>query len=861
MKKLMNFAAWGMLLGLVAFLAPPAAARMKEGTQNDLKKLSALGKVGVPTTNQCTHRTGRLWFTVTNYGFFGNQDNPNILRDCLTGGRSASAEFPGGTLIEYLFQGSLWIGAIVGEDTLVSTGNDGWSPSPGGRELWADAGPTGDIVRRSINKASPYFREDAVSDLDLVATMYDTLTDPSIAGPDPTDGRPNLPIGVKVIQKSYSWASGWGQDWVMLDYEIINLRNRPINKMYLGIFVDADVGHPGTPDYFADDLSGFKASVPNELFPECLQDTINLAYVFDADGDPTGTVFRSTSPTGVTGVRVVRAPGPLSDVKTSFNWWTPNAAAALDWGPQKTATARQNPSGGRGQPEGDKMKYHYLSNLEFDFDQVQSAVNQTSAGWLSPLGDIQAVDIANGYDTRYLVSFGEFPLFEGDTLKVTLGYIAGEGFHKDPSNFVSNLGFVNAFYKDTAHTNAFVRGLDFTAIAGNARWVQRVYDNENFVDTVLCNGVRVERQIGDGVPDFRGPLPPPAPETLSFVGGLGEVTIHWFGKNSETSLDSFSKVSDFEGYRIMTSTNNVDFTMVGSFDRVNWKPYFFNVAKGRWQPAPANPMSFDQIQQRYAQIIRDSLGDPNFVLDPERYNSEGGCFLAICLPRWRDTTRSSIPIRFGRDSISGRFIDTVFIFKRQDFNLGLNNARVYPDSTNDFKYWYQYKLTGLFPSQPIYVSVVPFDFGFLTPNQNIDAQEAQPTSASRLVYALPSEDQRASTGLKVSVYPNPYRVDQDYSFFEKPTGPSAAEIDRARRINFINLPATCIVRIYTVDGDLVQEIKHEKDPSASDAGFNQWDLLNRNTQPVAPGLYLYSVQPTGAFAGEKLHVGKIVIIK
>lgn len=82
-----------------------------------------------------------------------------------------------------------------------------------------------------------------------------------------------------------------------------------------------------------------------------------------------------------------------------------------------------------------------------------------------------------------------------------------------------------------------------------------------------------------------------------------------------------------------------------------------------------------------------------------------------------------------------------------------------------------------------------------------------------------------------------------------------------QRINFVNLPASCIIRIYTLDGDLVQEIKHSKEPAASDAGFEQWDLLSRNFEPVAAGLYLFTVQPTGAYVREGTYVGKIVIIK
>src|SRR3989304_9756731 len=50
-----------------------------------------LSKAAVlPSLEQCTHKTGRLWLTVSNWGFLGKQRNV-FFRDCLTGGFSSSA--------------------------------------------------------------------------------------------------------------------------------------------------------------------------------------------------------------------------------------------------------------------------------------------------------------------------------------------------------------------------------------------------------------------------------------------------------------------------------------------------------------------------------------------------------------------------------------------------------------------------------------------------------------------------------------------------------------------------------------------------------------------------------------------------
>lgn len=1002
----------------VAILATAGSARMLRDVNTSAGNLPPnyrLTLTCLPDKDQCTHKVGRLWFTITNYGFFGNQTNI-YLRDCVTGGYSSSAEFPGGSRIEYLYQGALWIGAVVGGDTVTSIGTDGWVFDPARGQFHAECDPAGMIIRRSRVPTSPYYDSlNAVSDQDFIAVMYDTLTDPTLVmNPDPQDGKPFRPMGLKIIQKSYSWAAGWGQDWVMLDYSIVNLGQRPLSQIYLGPFLDCDIGYYSTPNYFQDDLSGFKLSVPNEDVPAC-QDTINLAYSYDRDGNPSASAppqFTQNSPTAAAGVRVVRAPIPLNQVKTSFNWWTPNGTVALDWGPQK-APGRKNFSGGLGQPEGNAMKYFYLSNGEHDYDQVWSAVDQSATdygagtGWMPPLSDPSAaVDIANGFDTRYVVSFGPFnlkPLSDdpSDTLRLTFAFIMGADFHRDPGNFSSNLGAAPENMRNPVKIQNYLNGLHFDAIATNARWVARVFDNENLVDTVFCGDPpqKLARHHGDGIPDFKGPQPPPAP-IVQAITDAGEVTLRWFGKNTETARDEFVGGTSFEGYRIQMSQDGQHYTVIGSFDKVDWKPYFLNTRKidttatiGTWQPTSTRPLSWDEIQQRYAVFkkplayrrpLSDSISgwdtcrnklDPvtgkiavlGHPIDPDRFGTptsvrgfayQPGTDPTLCKP---DTSKTAIRVRFGRDTVNFAFIDTVFYFAKQDYNLGLSQIKMFPkvtDPNNDSSYWYQYKISGLSPSQPVYLAVTPFTYGLATPSSQLDPMEATPTSVGQLVWPLPNEESRRysyavfarpasgswaatpsrimsfaaiqqlyaglwdscrtviidpekfnaadlpsidtshcrpdsshraiavrfcgacgpggtavdsffyfrpSDSFKISVYPNPYRVDNDYSHYENPRRETNRNADLHRILNFVNLPAKCVIRIYTLDGDLVQEIRHDKNPDASDAGYESWNLLTRNAQMVTAGLYLYTVQSSlGIWTGDGLkdkYVGKIVIIK
>ena len=82
------------------------------------------------------------------------------------------------------------------------------------------------------------------------------------------------------------------------------------------------------------------------------------------------------------------------------------------------------------------------------------------------------------------------------------------------------------------------------------------------------------------------------------------------------------------------------------------------------------------------------------------------------------------------------------------------------------------------------------------------------------------------------------------------------------RLQFVNLPADVVVRIYTLDGDFVKEIRTSNliartpEMTSECKSVAEWDLLSRNKQRVTPGLYLYVVE--SSLGTQK---GKFVIIR
>ncbi len=98
------------------------------------------------------------------------------------------------------------------------------------------------------------------------------------------------------------------------------------------------------------------------------------------------------------------------------------------------------------------------------------------------------------------------------------------------------------------------------------------------------------------------------------------------------------------------------------------------------------------------------------------------------------------------------------------------------------------------------------------------------------------------------VVPNPYVASASFE-----PAPFAVFGRGERRIEFRSLPQKCVIRIYTVKGELVQTLNHQ----SATSGIEPWDLRTRDNLDIAPGLYIFQVD--GGAAGT--YVGKFAIIK
>lgn len=821
-----------------------------------------------------SHRIGNIGFSLTNWGQFGSFRGLGCCDFC-TGRPSESFTVPLGSNLNYLGEGSLWIGAVLrGNDTVVSIGTDGWGAPT---EFFPRPVPDGGIIERTTRSflrsseqlsrcPDVFFSEDAVSEQDLITYYYDTVTNRQFVAPDFWTGRQHRPIGIEIEQKSYSWSFDYSRNFIIMDLGLRNMTEDVIEQLYMGIFMDFDVGHSRLvfgPNW--DDITGFIHTTPSLIVPGLL-DTVNIAWTADGDGDPEVGQFQPYSATGVAGVRVLRSPNP--NLKFSFNWWVSNSLTWRDWGPVKRDSKVVFLRRHLGTPLGDIARYQMMSNGELDYDQIESAVDHQADGWLPPTRNTELkLDIANGYDTRFLLSFGPFDVKPDSVLNLTIAFVAGADFHTDARNF--------SRYFDPSRPQLFRDHLDFTDLLRNAQWAGWVYDTPGY-DTD-GDGYRGPFEMvgsdtvyyrGDGVPDYRGPPPPPAPD-LRIEASTGRVVLRWNGFNTETSLDNFSNIADFEGYRVYMSRTGLlnDFAMLAQRDQINYLPYQYRPSWDRWIVA-GRPLTLDSLRGLY-----DELADSLYNFSPFHPDSfpvalRDRALRVIVLDEFDRARLDTNYLYFVPYSSNDKVNDTTaatlsdccgsevtgIIRKRYPFatlaDTVYDHGIAYPAY-----YEYEYAIEGLHVAEPVFFSVTAFDFG--DPTINLKPQETAPQTNATEVWPINSASVVDSVRPEPGVYPNPYRLADDYngSGWEDPQR-QGLDPERARQVTFTNVPDTCTVSIWSLDGDLVRKLEHKANPLHTEASVVRWNLITRNTQAVKTGIYIYAIESRYG-----THLGKLVIIK
>ncbi len=101
---------------------------------------------------------------------------------------------------------------------------------------------------------------------------------------------------------------------------------------------------------------------------------------------------------------------------------------------------------------------------------------------------------------------------------------------------------------------------------------------------------------------------------------------------------------------------------------------------------------------------------------------------------------------------------------------------------------------------------------------------------------------------RIKVVPNPYVLSARWDEARLGNSPFGEPL---RNLAFTNLPSSCSIKIYSLDGDLVKTIEHN-----NGTGREEWNLLTLENRPVSSGVYFFHVK---SVLGEK--IGRFAVIR
>lgn len=444
---------------------------------------------------------GNIGLTVTNFGMYGN--------GFALWPAQPSCEYPIGSGIENIFDGSLWVGGFISSDSLghnrlgpfVSTGSvDASSISTRGGGFEFTNGVGSKIVERSSLLDSRYYDPNAISHQDFLMDFTDTNL--VLQNGETIQG--HNPLGISVHQESYAWNYPFADFFVIMNYTIKNVTNKYIDSVYVGLWTDAVVRNtkitsPRTGASFFDKGG------------DGYSDSMKIAYEFDATGDIGYT-------NSYVGLQFLGST-PALDSLFIVNGDTLPSVNFVSWQYKNTSDPNFF------SPITDIDRYRKMQGYFGGTNRYNQGVNP--ANLKTPSN--RSVLITNG---------GFRKIAPGQTINVVFAIVCAKKFGTDPSTLDSPTQKFNLY--------------------SNAEWALRAYYGEDRDR----NGRLDPGEDLDGngeITRYILPAPPRTP-AVKVVPGNQDVSIYW-NKRSESSIDPISGKKDFEGYKIYRTEAGFDLNL------------------------------------------------------------------------------------------------------------------------------------------------------------------------------------------------------------------------------------------------------------------------------------------------------------
>ncbi len=761
---------------------------------------------------------GLLDVMMTNLGIIGN---PGFIR------QESAASWRGG---EYLYAASMWIGGVASDNlAYVSTGayenellpsqervdhiyssfegvlkgnRQGFSTAP---DDDGDGEIDEDVLNGKDDDGDGKIDEDfaAISQQMLSCEYWDYTDEARARYPE------HRPLNVKIHQECYAWSTDGANEFIGMDFKIHNVGFEMLRQVYLGFFVDSDIGPKVNPIYYTDDGGAYYATDTTYVSPtvtltcsqpgsgemkSCAEQklSLNICYMYDhldngetAKGGDVEGYFGGMFLGHTTDAFGERAPSRVT-VHTArfFNGANPYPA---------------------GDPINDTQRYDLLSS-----------------------GNVATRPTGAPDDYRYCFSAGPFgEMAPGDVLELQVAFVIGAGKNGMLTNAVNAQTIYNGQWRNAdgdplgrtgiegreTCLRALVVGEPLTwkdpcdSLNPTTRTIKETYCvPDNYVDNDCNCCTPLFRDAASAASDpgvealihWVGPVAPPAPSTnidtqdsMFVAAGDRSVLVAW-DNQGELTADPIQKRILFTGYKV-------------------WRVEGWNRPVGSAGPAPSDW----QLVAVLSLAPEDSLGEdsPYYLL---KYRNPIDSIGAAPVP-----TGSEVP----GEEFKWRYPVGRYTYRD---TTGLKNGMVYFYDITAYASYYDSR----------------------TGKQTL--LEGSPSALERdAVYPRWSANPSGSVD-DIYVVPNPYIKG------ENPAGwdltPSTVD-PTGTKLAFVGLPdKACTVKIYTLAGDLVRTLDNLGGGRAQGAVF--WDLISRNGQDVVAGVYIYLVE-----CGGKSKVGRFVVVR
>ncbi|MDR3610268.1 MAG: T9SS type A sorting domain-containing protein [Ignavibacteriaceae bacterium] len=373
---------------------------------------------------------GNIGLAVSNYGIYGNG-----LVNLTQLGHQPSCEYPIGSGIEHIFQGGLWVGGFI-KNTINSLSKTGPFVTTGavdntsgyrrsGYEFTNNYGSS--VVERSSLLDSRYYTPLAISHQDFISDFTDTNR-------YTLDGTPIVdhnPLGITVHEENYAWNFSYANFFVIKNYTITNITGKWLDSVYVGLWTEAvvrdvKISYTKNAAFYVHGGVGY-------------DDSLNMAYAFDVDGDVpytnsyVGFLYLGSTPTINSLFLVDNGSGGKDTLPaTCFNSWGFNNTTDPNF--------FAPPDG----PTGDLVRYQKMQGWFGGTNRFNPYYN--SPGPLYHTGINPDVLKIAGADRSELITHGYYKnIAPGESINIAYAVVCAGKFGDEPTALDTRLERTNLY--------------------------------------------------------------------------------------------------------------------------------------------------------------------------------------------------------------------------------------------------------------------------------------------------------------------------------------------------------------------------------------------------------------------------------